>query len=90
VAHQAVREPAEAIVIAGYVMKWIRSEVAPKVCSLLVDDHGACIGMVEYEKYARSEDRWKAIEMPSCNTVGRAQTKVVAKGLLLAHLSKRT
>lgn len=31
-------------------MKWIKSEVAPKVCSLLVDEHGVIVGAVEYDK----------------------------------------
>lgn len=70
-------------------MKWVKSEVAPKVCSLLVDERDKTVGMVEYDKYAQPDSRWKAVEMPSCNTVGRAQTKTSAKGLLLVHLSER-
>ena len=71
----------------GEHVKWVKSEIAPNVCTLLVNDADAvCIGMVEYDKHAPSNRRWAAVEMLHQEVVGRAQTKIGAQGLLLTYL----
>jgi len=66
---------------------WIKSQVAPRTTSLLLDDNGALIGMVEYEKYTHV-DRWKALVIPSYNTIGRGQTKREAMRLVEGYYEK--
>jgi hypothetical protein len=65
-------------------MKWVKSEVAPRTTSLLQNDKGVFIGMVEFEKYTHVY-KWKALVMPSYNTIGRRQTKREAMKLVEDH-----